>query len=373
MFLKLSNPARVMRFLSAALLTIVLATLLAACGDATATTAPVATTVAATTARATTAAASTTVAATTASGASTTAAVSSTTAAVSSTTAARATTGAAGLATAVVGSASTAPKISLKELKFGAIPAENATKVLDDTKPFAEALSKELGIPVKLTVGTNYTAVIEALSSGQIDVAWFGPFSYVLASSKYNAEAIALQIGSNGATSYESYIISTSKTGIKTLADLKGRTFSFVDPASTSGNLIPRFTMFKNGLDPDKDVKGTFAGGHDASLLGVISGKTDAGAVASDTYEKLIKEGKIKDGEVNIVSKSDPIPNSPIAVRKELSANDKAAIRAAFTSIKDPAVLKSLNVQGFQETSDSTYNVLRDIATTLKLDLTKLK
>jgi len=265
------------------------------------------------------------------------------------------------------------PKISLAKLNFGAIPSENATKVLDDTKPFAEALSKQLGIPVDLFVGNNYTAVIEALSSGKIDVAWFGPFSYVLASGKYNAETVALQLGANGETTYNSFVITTAKTGIKTLNDLKGKTFSFVDPASTSGNLIPRYTLIKAGIDPDKDVQGTFAGGHDASLLGVISGKTDAGAVASDVFANLVKSGKVSESDVIIVAKSDPIPNSPIAVRKELSAGDKAAIKAAFLNVKDPADLKSFNTAGFVENSDKLYDGLRDVAKILNLDLTKLK
>jgi phosphonate transport system substrate-binding protein len=256
---------------------------------------------------------------------------------------------------------------------LGIIPAENSTKVFDDNKPFAEALSKQLGVPVRLTVGTNYTATIEALSSGKIDVAWFGPFSYVLAADKYNAEAFGLILGTKGETNYYSYIITSPKTGLKTLADLKGHSFSFVDPASTSGNLIPRYTMTKAGLDPDKDVKGVFAGGHDASLLGVVSGKTDAGAVASDIYASLLASGKFKESDIVIIAKSDPIPNSPVAYRKELSAADKEAIKAAFFAIKDPAALKAANTGGFAPITDKTYDGLRDVAKTLNLDLTKLK
>jgi phosphonate transport system substrate-binding protein len=279
-------------------------------------------------------------------------------------------------ATTTTGNNTTAnnkPKISLSELRIGFIPAENATKVIDETQPFIKAMEKELGIPVKLSVSPNYTGTIEALSSGKIDVAWFGPFSYVLAANKYNAEAFALQLLPDGSDHYYSYIITTPKTGIKTLSDLKGRTFTFVDPASTSGNLIPRYTLLKNGLDPDKDVKATFAGGHDASLLAVASGKADAGAVASDIYAKLLSQGKFKEGELTIVAKSDPIPNSPIAYRKELSQGDKDIIKQVFINMKDSAALKAVNASAFKATSDSTYDGLRDVAKTLNLDLSKLK
>lgn len=362
--LKVKNFSRRSYLQFTLLLTLVLSVVLVACGDPTATTAP---TAAPTTAAAPTAA-PTTVKPTTA--AATTAAATTAAATTAAATTAAATTAAA---TSTTAAASAAPKISLQKLNLGAIPAENTTKVLEDTKPFAEALSKQLGIPVDVFVGNNYTAVIEALSSGKIDVAIFGPFSYVLAADKYNAQAFALQLGKDGSTSYNSLIVTTPKTGIKTLADLKGHTFSFVDPASTSGNLIPRYTMVKNGLDPDKDVQGTFAGGHDASVLGIISGKTDAGAVASDVFANLIASGKFKESDVVIINKSDPIPNSPVAYRKELSDGDKAAIKNAFLSIKDPAALQSLNTAGYTDNSDKNYDLLRDIAKTLNLDLTKLK
>lgn len=265
-------------------------------------------------------------------------------------------------------------KVSLSQVNLGVIPAENATKVMDTTRPFADELSRQLcGVKVNLTVGTSYSATITAMSSQKVDVAWFGPFSYVLAADKYNAQAILRQLSVDGSDHYQSYIITTPKTGINSLQDLKGHSFSFVDPASTSGNLIPRFTMVKNGLNPDKDVKGIFSGSHDLSLLAVINGKADAGAVASDTFAELVKQGKVKESDVKIISKSDPIPNSPIAVRKELSQSDKDAIRDAFLAIKDKKLLEPMNAGGFRQDKDSTYDNLRDVARSLNLDLTKLK
>ena len=345
MFTK-KNPLKSVRMFGLVMLVVLLTALLAACGDPTATTVPAATTAPATT---TVAPKSTTAAATTA---------------VATTAAAPTTT---------VATTTAAAKVSMSKLRLGLIPSENATKVIDDSKPFGDALSKVLGVPVEIFVGNNYTATIEALASNKIDVAWFGPFSYVLSADKYNGEALLLQLGKGGATTYNSYIITTPKTGIKTLADLKGHTFSFVDPASTSGNLIPRYTLTKAGFDPDKDVQPSFAGGHDASLLGVISGKTDAGAVASDVFASLLEKGSFKKEDVVIVNTSDPIPNSPIAVSKTMAAADKAAIKAAFLSIKDADVLKAVGSSGFADGSNDTYNGLRDVAKLLGLDLTKLK
>ncbi|GCE23345.1 phosphate/phosphite/phosphonate ABC transporter substrate-binding protein [Dictyobacter kobayashii] len=202
--------------------------------------------------------------------------------------------------------------ISLDQINFGLIPAENATQVMDQTKPFADALSKEVCKPVKLFVGTSYNATIEAMSSKKVDVALYGPLSYILAADKYNAQVILRQLTTGGADHYYSYIITTKKTGIKTLSDLKGKRFSFVDPGSTSGNLVPRYIFAQNHIDPDKDMKSFYAGSHDVSVMSVISGKADAGAVASDTFDDLVSKGKFKRDDVVIIKQSDPLPEGPL-------------------------------------------------------------
>ncbi|NWJ47222.1 MAG: phosphate/phosphite/phosphonate ABC transporter substrate-binding protein [Chloroflexi bacterium] len=356
------------RVMSGLLVSLVLVVVLAACGDNTATSVP---TTAATTAAATTAAA-TTVTATTA--AATTAAATTAAATTAAATTAAATKTPAPTLIATIGASSSTAKVSLKALRLGAIPAENVQKVLSDTTPFATALSQQLGIQVELFVGPSYTSVIEALAANKLDVAIFGPFSYVLASSKYNAQVFALMLGTKGEKTYNSFIITTPKTGIKTLADLKGHSFSFVDVASASGNLVPRYSLItKAKLDPDKDVNGVFTGSHDASLLAVQSGKVDAGAVASDIFQKYIDNGTVKAEEIVIVDKSFDIPNSPVAYRNDLSDTDKAAIKNAFLSIKDTAALNSMGNGGFIEATESYWDPIRDIAKVLNVDLTKLK
>ena len=278
------------------------------------------------------------------------------------------TTGASGTSTA-----NCPHPISLSSVNFGVIPAESTTSIEDATKPFSDALSAQICKPVHLFVGTNYTSIITAMVSKKADIASFGPLSYVLAADKGNAQAILRALApANKADHYYSYIITTPKTGIKTLADLKGKSFSFTDPASTSGNLVPRYTLLNAGLNPDKDVKGTYVGSHDLSLAAVLSGKVQAGAVASDTFDKLLQEGKFKQSDITIVAKSFSIPEGPIAVRKDLSQSDKDAIQAAFLAITDPAALKALSSGGFIKDVDSSYDPIRALAKKLNLDLSKL-
>lgn len=264
--------------------------------------------------------------------------------------------------------------ISLSKLVVGVIPAESQTSIIGATQPFATALSKQICKPVSVFVGTNYTSVITAMTNGKADLANFGPLSYVLASQKGGVQAISLALAEKTKEpSYQSYIITTPKTGIKTIQDLKGKTFSFVDPASTSGNLEPRYMLTKAGLNPDTDVKGTYIGSHDASLLAVLSGKVDAGAVASDTYNQLLQEGKFKAGDLTIIQKSDPIPEDPMAVRSGLSKSDMTSLQEALTALNgNTAAANAIGAGGFTPTDDSLYNGIRQLAKEMNIDLQKV-
>lgn len=279
---------------------------------------------------------------------------------------------ACGTSSSVSAGSGSSNKLSLKELRLGLIPLENAQQEISDTTPLANLLSAKLGVPVKLTVGTNYTATIEALASNKLDVAWFGPFSYILANSKYGVKAILRQLTFDGSSTYNSLIITRPDSGIKTLADLKGHSFSYVDPASTSGNLVPRYTLVKAGLDPDKDVKGVFSGSHVASLTAVLSKKVDAGAVASDTFAQQMAKGTFKQGDLIVVSTSFDIPQSPLGVRKDMSASDATLVQSAFLSITDKDALMKAGAGGFIPGRDSDYDGLRDVARQLNIDVAKL-
>jgi phosphonate transport system substrate-binding protein len=263
--------------------------------------------------------------------------------------------------------------ISLSQVNLGVIP-DNPTSVQDATKPFSDALSKLVCKPVNLFVGTNYTSIITAMTSGKADIASFGPLSYVLAADKGGAQAILRSLApANKADHYYSYIITTAKTGIKTLANLKGKKFSFVDPASTSGNLVPRYMLLNAGINPDTDLQATYVGSHNLSLTAVLSGKVDAGAFASDTYDSMLQQGKFKASDIVIIAKSFAIPEGPIAVRKGLSQSDIASLRAAFLDLNNnAAALNALASGGFINDTDSSFNPIRDLARKLNLDLTKL-
>src|SRR3989338_1136520 len=208
----------------------------------------------------------------------------------------------------------------IKVLKMGLIPADDAEEMLRSYEPVKEYLSKELGIPVEIQVTSDYTAAIEAMRAKHIDMAWFGPFSYIIAANVAGAEVMANGVRRDtGQSTYKSVIVTRADSGIKTLEDLKGKSFAFVDPASTSGNLIPRKMLIETGIDPDRDFSAVFyAGTHNAVELAVANKKVDAGADSDNSFDRMVAAGQI-DPKVNkIIFTSPPIPGSPIVVRQEL-------------------------------------------------------
>lgn len=272
--------------------------------------------------------------------------------------------------------AQTASQQQSKVLRVGAIPAEDAQKTRENYKPLTSYLEKKTGMQVELFVATDYSGVIEAMRSGKLDIALFGPFSYVLAADKAGAEAFAVEIRKGTGTSYHSLVVTHPDSGINKLEEVKGHTYAFVDPASTSGNLIPRSFYNKNNIDPDKEFKSlVYAGGHDAVGLAVKNRKIDAGSMDDVTYNTMKEKGVITDKDLKIIFKSEPIPGSPWAWRKDLPAELKEVIKQAYMNMakEDPNALSAYGgkVEGYADTRDANYNIIRETAKVLNLDLSK--
>jgi phosphonate transport system substrate-binding protein len=273
-------------------------------------------------------------------------------------------------------STQTTAKPEVKVLRVGAIPAEDAQKTRENYKPLTSYLEKKTGMQVELFVATDYSGVIEAMRSGKLDVAIFGPFSYVLAADKAGAEAFAVEIRKGTGTFYHSLVVTHPESGINKLEEIKGRTYAFVDPASTSGNLIPRAFYKQNNIDPDKDFKSlVYAGGHDSVGLSIKNRKVDAGSMDDVTFNNMKEKGLLTDKDIKIVFKSEPIPGSPWAWRKDLPANLKEIIKQAYMNMakEDPNALSAYGgkVEGYAETKDANYNIIRETAKVLNLDLNK--
>lgn len=267
------------------------------------------------------------------------------------------------------------PALAAQPLTIGLIPAEDSQAMIESSRQVLESLQKQLGMEVKPFVATDYNGVIEALRSKKLDVAYLGPFSYVLASSVADVEAFAVAVTKKtGQSAYKSVIIARKDSGLAKTADLKGRTFAFVDPTSTSGHLFPKAGLLQAGYDPETFFgRVIFSGSHDASILAVTNKKVDAAAVADRILASAIAKGQVKQDDLEIVWSSNPIPESPMVWRKDLDPALKAKIAQALANVKDLPWGDQGVLNGFQPTNDAAYNVVRDTAKVLKLDLRSMK
>jgi phosphonate transport system substrate-binding protein len=260
-------------------------------------------------------------------------------------------------------------------LTVGLIPSEDSQAMIKSSQLVLDQLQERLGMPVKPFVATDYNGVIEALRAGKLDVAYLGPFSYVLANKVAGADAFAVAVTKKtGTSAYHSLIIARKDSGIRSLDDLKGHTFAFVDPSSASGHLFPKAGLEQSGHDPKTLFSRViFSGSHDASILAVENRKVDAAAVADRILAGAISSGQVKQDDIQVVWKSDDIPESPMVWRKNLDPELQKKLVAAFASIKDVPWGDQGMLNGFQPTNDAAYNVVRDTAKVLDLDLRSLK
>ena len=259
--------------------------------------------------------------------------------------------------------ASAAEKVDT--LRIGLLPTEDAGEMVKQFKPVEQHLGKELGVKTKVTITQSYNALIEAMRAGHLDVVYVGGGQYVKAR-EFGMDVIpivarvtpAFPGDTKGRTYYKSVIITRSDSGIKSLQDLKGKTFSFVSPTSTSGGIGPRFFLGKNGINPEKDFKKIYwAGTHEASFLAVINGKVDAGAMADHYFyhyrdRKMLKfseylepKNVITNSELHILG-AQKVPGIPMVVRGALGKEFIKKLQDAFLSLKFKGQLEHMMFMG---------------------------
>jgi len=222
------------------------------------------------------------------------------------------------------------------KIVFAPVPSENATAALAAYGPFAKALEDMLGIKVEQVAVSDYAAVVEGQLSGKVDIAAYGPFSYYVAKvAGAKIDPIAVLVNDIGLPpSYQSFLIAPGNSAATSIADVKGKKVCFVDNLSTSGYLYPTAGLKEAGLEVNRDYTAVFAGGHDKSVAAVKAGTCDLGFAFDDMVNTIAPaSGIIKPGDLKVIWKSKPIPNSPFAVRTDLPASLVAKIKESVPKI----------------------------------------
>jgi len=231
-------------------------------------------------------------------------------------------------------------------LKVSAIPDEAPTELQRKFVPLGKYLERQTGMKVEFIPVTDYAAVVESLATGRIDMAWLGGFTFVQASKRTNGAAIPI-VQREEDTRFTSKFV-TSNPQIKTLADLKGKTFAFGSPASTSGHLMPRYFLIQAGIEPDRDFKNVaFSGAHDATVAFVQSGKVDAGVLNASVYDKLVEQKKIDPDKVRVFAVTPPYYDYNWTVRGGMDPALVKKLTEAFLKLdpKNPEHAQILELQ----------------------------
>jgi phosphonate transport system substrate-binding protein len=255
-------------------------------------------------------------------------------------------------------------------MRVALLPDESPGTVITNNQKLKEYLEKEIGKPVDLVITTDYSSMIEAARHGRLELAYFGPLSYVLARQKCDIEPFAA-LKSKGQTTYQAVLIANVGSGVARVEDVRGKEVAFGDTASTSSHLIPRGMLADHGLRAPADYREQFVGAHDAVALTVQSGKAQAGGLSKPIYESLLARGILDPGKVRVLEESKPFPQYPWTMRADLDPALKEKVRRAFLTLTDPEVLRPFKADGFGPVNDRDYDVVRDLARLLDLDLAR--
>lgn len=255
---------------------------------------------------------------------------------------------------------------ALKELRLSAIPDENPQEMLRIYSPFADYLTKEIGMPVKFTPVVDYAATVEGLAANRLEMVWYGGLTSVQAAKQ--AKGARRIIMRKEDAEFKSHFITRKDTGVKALADLKGKTFAFGSVSSTSGHLMPRYFLLKGGINPEKDfAKFSFSGAHDATAAWVEAGQVDAGALNFLVWDKLIETKKVDTSKVNIFWTTPPYVDYVWTVRAGVDKTTVEKITRAFLKLDynkpdDKKLLDLHRTKGYIAAKDEDWKGIEEAA-----------
>lgn len=262
-----------------------------------------------------------------------------------------------------------------KELTVQFVPSQNADKLEAKAKPLEKLLSKELDIPVKVSVSTNYNTIVEAMKSKKVDVGFLPPTAYTLAHDQKAADVLlqAQRFGVNkdGSDSkeltkdYKSEILVKKDSGIKSVKDLKGKKIALQDVTSTAGYTFPLVELDKEGVNVLKDMKVVNMKGHDQAVISLMNGDVDAAAVFNDA-RKIVKkdEPKVFD-ETKILKLTKPIPNDTISVRSDMDSKFRDKLKKAFKDIAKTkeghkVISEVYSHENYVDSKDENFDIVRE-------------
>ncbi|MFG6495250.1 phosphate/phosphite/phosphonate ABC transporter substrate-binding protein [Fictibacillus sp. UD] len=252
---------------------------------------------------------------------------------------------------------------------IGVIPAQTEGEMKGALDKLQNLLIKKMDREVKITSYPDYNGVVEAMNYDKIDMAYFGPLTYVVAHEESGAKAIVTQL-IKGEPFYYSYLITHKDSQYESIddmiSDVKNVKFAFGDPSSTSGSLIPSIKLKDEGVyksESENEFNNVrFTGSHDATALAVQNKQVDVGAIDSAIYDKLVEEGSIDGDQFKVIWKSEKLFQYPWAVSKNTDSETMKKLQDIFLDIKDKEILDAFGATGFTKADNKDYESIRKAA-----------
>ena len=268
-------------------------------------------------------------------------------------------------------------KVDLKELNVQFVPSTQADTIQTKAKPLEKLLKKELGIPVHVTISTDYNTVVEAMGSGKVDMGFLPPDPYVQAHKQYGAKVIlqSQRYGINDKKNdgsdtdklvdyYRALVVVKKDSGIKNVKDLKGKKIAVQNPTSDAGYIFPVVDLKKKGMNVVKNSDLVTVKGHDQGVISVVNGDTDAAFVFDDARNLVKEDNPDVFKDTRVLKYTTKIPNDTITLRKGVSKADSKTIQKAMIKVsktdKGKKVMKDVySWAGVTKSKDSNFDTVR--------------
>lgn len=220
-------------------------------------------------------------------------------------------------------------QLAKKTIRFGIVTFYNPRLMILRYQPFVDALSERSEFKFELVLTTSYSQTVDLLETGEIDLAYLGPVTFLRAYERYNATPL-VKLNTDGKPTFRSVIAVKEGSSIKNISDLKGKTFAFGSPLSTSSHLYPRIMLKEEGVELGDLSEFVYYRRHDSAARAVLKGEADACGIRDVVAKRYAERG------LRVLAQSDPIPNFPIVASPRLEQNMISDLREIFLSL-DPA------------------------------------
>ena len=260
----------------------------------------------------------------------------------------------------------------LTSISIAMSPSQSSAEQKQKRQLLANYLQEQLGLSVNIEIPQDYETAIALIAEGKVQMAYLGPFSYVKARQQnFQLEPLVAYIDKRtGRPWYTSAIVVNTESGIKTIADLKGKRVGFVNQSSTSGYLVPVAHLKSHNIDPERDfAELKYTGSHNKNAVALESGQVDAIGINKPTYLKARKSGQLPTEKYQLIWESDPIPNAPIVISRKLPIELKSNLqRALINAPQDLAALSGAKSDGYTLVRDEDYQPIRELQKILEID-----